>query len=185
MFHVLVLEQPGLRLEWQPIGLPAGAVLDGADVGIFLHPPARADLQSLTLDASPMMVAMAVGHPLSLRDPLSVADVLDEAFPGAPTGDPRWTGFWTLDAQRGARARRTDDAVEDMAQALEVVASGRAIITLPSWLDGALAHPGIIALPLSDGPTVETRLVWHAGDDNRMTAALVGLARAWTATEGH
>jgi DNA-binding transcriptional LysR family regulator len=184
MFQVLVLEQPGLRLEWQPNGFPTDGVLDGADAGIFLHPPARDDLRSLTLDASPMVVAMAVGHRLSLRDELRVADVLDEPFPGAPAVDPRWTSFWTLDAERGAPARRTGDVVADAAQALDVVASGRAIITLATWLAGGLAHPGIITLPLADGPIVETRLVWHAGDDNHMIAALVDLARAWTAADG-
>jgi DNA-binding transcriptional LysR family regulator len=181
LFQVLSLEQPGLRLEWRPNGFPTSALLDGADVGLFLHPPARAELAGLTLDASPMVVAMAVGHRLSRHDELCVADVLDEAFQGMPSADPQWTAFWTLDEQRGAPAPTTGDHVANTEQALEVIAAGRAIGTAPAWLAGGLPHPGIVTLPLRDGPIVETRLVWRADDGNPMVAALLDLARAWTA----
>ena len=47
-----------------------------------------------------------------------------------------------------------------------------------------LAHPGVIALPLRDGPHVRTRLVWHSHTDNPIVDALLDLATAWTRDAG-
>src|SRR3954453_9611017 len=113
LFHVFCLEQPGVRLAWRSVGFPVNgrSLLDAADVGVFLHPPPEDGLGALTLDVSPMVVLMGAGHRLARQDGLTVADVLDEPFPGGPNLDPSWTAFWTLDEQRGGPARRTDDHV--------------------------------------------------------------------------
>ena len=96
--------------------------------------------------------------------------------------DPEWSAFWTLDEQRGAPATRTDDDVQNAEQGLEVVARGPAIVTVPAWMADGLPHPGVVALPLVDGPDVATRFVWRAADDgDPAVAALVDLATAWTA----
>jgi hypothetical protein len=96
LFHVFRLERPNVGLDWRPVGfpMPGCPLLDGADVGLFLQPPHEDDLCALTLDASPMVVVMAVGHRLSHHDGLEVADVLDEPFPGGPNLHPEWSAFW-------------------------------------------------------------------------------------------
>jgi DNA-binding transcriptional LysR family regulator len=182
LFHVFRLEQRDVRLDWQPVGFPVNGrpLLEGADVGVFLQPPEGAGLRALTLDASPMVVVMAAGHPLAHHGPLTIADVLDEPFPGGPNLHPEWAAFWTLDEQRGGPPKYTDDDVANAAQGLAVAADGRAIVTVPDWVAAGLAHPGIVALPLSDGPRVTTRLLWRADDDNQSVAGLVELAAAWT-----
>jgi hypothetical protein len=111
LFHVLCLERPGLQLRWRPMGFPkaAGSILAGADVGLFVAPPAEAGLSAVTLERSAMVVIMAVGHRLARYDELTVADVIAEPFPGGATLHPQWLAFWTLDAQRGRPARRIDD----------------------------------------------------------------------------
>jgi DNA-binding transcriptional LysR family regulator len=183
LFHVFRLEQPDVRFDWQAVGFPTAgrSLLEGADVGVFLQPPGEPGLSALTLDSSPMVVVMAVGHRLTQRDVLTVAEVLDEPFPGGTRLHPDWIAFWTLDAQRGAPAMRTGDEVLDAAAALDVVAAGRAISTAPAWVASGLAHPGIVALPLSDGPPVATSLVWRAGDEDPAVVGLVDLATAWAA----
>jgi DNA-binding transcriptional LysR family regulator len=185
LFHVFCLEQPGVRLAWRSVGFPVHgrSLLDAADVGVFLHPPPEDGLGALTLDVSPMVVLMAAGHRLA-RDGLNVADVLDEPFPGAPNLDSAWTAFWTLDEQRGGPARRTDDDVASVAEALEVVAAGRAIATVPAWVASGLAHPGVVSLALRDGPPVSTRLLWRADEDNQLVRGLIDLALAWTRRDG-
>jgi DNA-binding transcriptional LysR family regulator len=182
LFHVFCLEQPGVRLEWQPTGFPTRdqSLLEGADVGLFLEPPREPGLRRLTMDVSSMAVVVAAGHRLALNDELSVADVLDCPFPGGPSLDPEWTAFWTLDAQRGGPPRRTDDDVRSAEDGLDVVAAGRAIATIPARVAGGLAHPGVVAVPLSDGPRVRTRLVWRSDDGNPTVHSLVDLATAWT-----
>jgi DNA-binding transcriptional LysR family regulator len=185
LFHVFRLEQPEVVLDWQPDGFPARErpLLDRADVGLFMEPPLEPGLGALTLDVSPMVVVIGAGHQLARPGELCVADVLDQPFPGGPSLNPDWAAFWTLDEQRGGPPPRTGDDVRTAEQVLEVIAEGRAIGTLPASVVGGLAHPGVVALPLRDGPMVTTRLVWHATDGNPFVRALVNLAGAWTRTD--
>jgi DNA-binding transcriptional LysR family regulator len=182
LFHVFRLEHPDLRLEWQPSGFPMRGrpLLDGADAGLFVEPPPEAGVSALTLDVSPMVVIVAAGDRLAHHTELRVDDILDRPFPGGPSLNAEWTSFWTLDEQRGGPAARTADDVRCAEDGVEVIAAGRAIGTLPAWMTDGLAHPGVIALPLSDGPRVRTRLVWHSHPGNPIVDALLDLATAWT-----
>jgi DNA-binding transcriptional LysR family regulator len=182
LFHVLCLEHPGLRLEWQPAGFPARgcSVLEDADAGLFLEPPPEAGLSALTLDVSPMVLIVAAGDRLARQSELLVADILDRPFPGSPSLNPEWTSFWTLDAQRGAPATFSDDDIKTAEDGLEVIAAGRAIGTMPTSLADGLAHPGVISIPLRDGPRVRTKLVWRSDQDSPTLDALRDLAIAWT-----
>jgi DNA-binding transcriptional LysR family regulator len=131
-----------------------------------------------------MAVVMSTGHALAGHGELTVADVIDQPFPGAPNVAPEWSAFWTLDEQRGAPAARTDDDVQNAEQGLEVIARGAAIGTVPASMAAGLAHPGIVAIPLVDGPPVSTKLVWRVADDGAPgIAALVDLATAWTGVD--
>jgi DNA-binding transcriptional LysR family regulator len=182
LFHVFRLERPEVRLDWRPVGFPMRGRprLEDADVGLFVHPPPDDALCALTLDFSSMVVVMAAGHRLARHHELTVADILDEPFPGGPDLDPDWRAFWTLDEHRGRRPSHTDDDVRNAEQGLEVVASGRAIATVPEWVANGLPHPGVVSLPLRDGPRVATCLLWGADDDCPVVASLVDLAVAWT-----
>lgn len=182
LFHVFCIEQPCVRLDWQPVDFPTceRSLLEGADVGLFVEPPDEAGLSTLVVESSPMVVAMAVGHRLARFHELCVADILDEAFVGAPDVHPGWRAFWTLDAQRGGPPRVTDDRVRDGDQGVEVVVSGQAIATISAAIASGLRHPGVITLPLRDGPLVATRLVWRSDDERPIVGRLVDLARAMT-----
>ena len=186
LFHVFRLEHPDLHLEWQPTTFPVRghSLLEGADVGLFVEPPPQAGCSAFTLDVSPMIVVVAAGDRLAHHTELRVADILDRPFPGGPSVNPEWTSFWTLDEQRGAPATRTADDVKSATDSFGVIAAGRAIGTLPTWMADGLARPGVIALPLRDGPPVRTRLVWHSHPDNPIVDALVDLATAWTRDRG-
>ena len=179
LFHVLCLEVPGLELDWKPVRFPTTdrPLLDGMDVGLFVGPQRDDGVDSLLLETSGLVAVMGVGHPLGGEHELTVADVLGEPFPGSPRLDPDWTAFWTLDEQRGAPAERTDDDVTNIAELLEVLAARRAIATLPATLALGLPHPGVITLPLADGPQVSTSLFWPSGDDHPVVRRLASLAR--------
>jgi DNA-binding transcriptional LysR family regulator len=184
LFQVICLEQPDVRLEWQPHGFPTRGQsrLADADVGLFVAPAPEPGLSVLTIETSPMMVAMAVGHRLGRLPELRVADILEEPFPGGPDLHAEWFAFWTLDERRGGPPRLSDDRVENAEQGLEVVAAGRAIATLPASLADGVAHPGVVAAPLSDGPSVPTCLVWRSDEENAAVHALIELATAMSGT---
>jgi DNA-binding transcriptional LysR family regulator len=182
LFQVLCLEQPRARLNWLAVDYPTRerSLLEGAEVGLFLAPPHEAGLSALTIEASQMLVLLAVGHRLGQHHELQVADVVDERFPFGHNLHPQWQAFWTLDAQRGAPAKLTDDRVENAQQWLQVVASGRAIATVAATVAWGLAHPGVVAVPLTDGPSVPTCLVWGSDTENPLVRCLVDLAAAMT-----
>jgi DNA-binding transcriptional LysR family regulator len=182
LFHVFRLEQPDVRLRWQPAGFPTRgySLLDDADVGLMLEPPREPGLSRLTLDTSPMVVVVGAGHRLADHDELSLTDILDDTFPGGLNLHPEWTAFWSLDKQRGRPSIHTDDDVQTAEDVLEVVAAGRAIATFAASVAGGLAHPGVVTLPLSEGPQVTTRLVWRSTDDNPIIRSLTDLAIDWT-----
>jgi DNA-binding transcriptional LysR family regulator len=182
LFHLLRVEQPDTRLHWQAVGFPSAgrSLLAGADVGLFVAPAPEPGARALTIETSPMVVAMAAGHHLAFRDELTVGEVLDEPFPGGPTLNPQWRAFWTLDDRRGGPPRFTDDDVRNVEQGLHVVAGGRAIATCAATIANGLAHPGVVALPLVGGPSVPTRLVWRTEAEHPALGHLIDLALAMT-----
>jgi len=186
LFHVLCLEQPGITLSWTPVAfpMPGRPLLGDADVGLFIEPPAEEGLDTLAIESSPMVVVMAVGHPLTRHPELSVADVLDQPFPNVKDLHAGWRGFWTLDEHRGGPPAFVGNSVTSAAAAIEVVAGGGAIATLPEWAAGGLQHPGVVSVALRDGPAVTTRLVWRAADKDPIVRSLVDLATAWSVVRG-
>jgi DNA-binding transcriptional LysR family regulator len=181
LFHVFRLEHPDVRLEWRLTGFPLArrSLLEGAEVGLFLEPPRQRDLVAFTLAISPMAVIVAAGDRLATHAALRVADILDRPFPGSPSLDPEWVAFWGLHQQRGSPPIFTDDDVTTAEEALDVVASGRGIMTVPASFADGLVHPGVIAVPLRDGPPVRTRLLWRARGADPVVDSLVDLAIAW------
>jgi DNA-binding transcriptional LysR family regulator len=182
LFHILRVERPNLSIDWKPVDFPQARrpLLGGADVGLFVEPPHEDGMEALVLETTTMVVMMAAGHRLARRAQLKVADVLDEVFPGSSTTHPEWRAFWTLDEHRGGPPRFTEDDVENAEQGIAVVAAGRAVATIGASLVDGFPHPGLVALPLEDGPRVETRLVWRSGDPNPAVHHLVDLASEMT-----
>ncbi len=181
LFHVLCLEHRAALLEFTPVAFPTngGSRLEGADVGLFVNPPRGSGLECLVLERSPMVVVMAAGYRLAREhDELRVADVLDEPFPAGPALDRVWTAFWTLDEYRGGPPTLSGGAARGAREGLDAVAIGRAVATFPASMVAGLANPGVVALPLVDGPLVETALVWRTGDCNPLLDTLVDIAIA-------
>jgi DNA-binding transcriptional LysR family regulator len=179
LFHVLLLERPEVRLEWLPATFPVRgrSRLDGADVGLIVEPRDVSDHASVSLGSSRMAVVLAAGHRLARRHELRVADILDEPFLGGEHLDPDWLSFWTLDAQRGGPPRVSEVDILGADDGLCALAAGRAIGTFPTALADGLTHPGVVWLPLIDGPAVTTRLVWRDEAPSEPLRSLIEIAR--------
>lgn len=183
LFHVLCLEHPGAALEFTPVPFPTrgSSRLEGVDVGLFVNPTRERGLERLVLEQSPMVVLMAAGHRLAREhDELRVADLLDEPFLVGPPLDPAWTAFWTLDDFRKGPPKLSGGGVRGAREGLDAVAAGQAVATCPASMAAGLSHPGVVALPLVDGPLVETALVWRAGKRHPLVDTLIDLAAAMT-----
>jgi DNA-binding transcriptional LysR family regulator len=186
MFPRLLAEYPGARLEWRPLGFPrAGRPLEGVDVALLVEPTAYPGLGVLVLEREPRVVVMAAAHRLAGRRQLTVEEVLDETFPGPdPSLDRRWQAFWTLDEERGGPARVTGDRVNTTDAGLEALVAGRAIATVAASHAAAMAHPGLVTVPLVDASPATLALVWRTAETNPLVAALVAIARDLAGGDG-
>ena len=172
---------PDVTIEWRQLGYPTldvRAWLSESDAALIWFAPSAPGLASQAIRTSPLVVAMAENHPLSERPELTVADVLDETFPGIVDWcDPVWLGYWGLDAYRRAPARRSDDAAVTPEEVASIVASGRAITTVPALVAVPFAHLGIKAIPLVDADPAVLTLVWPQGAAAPLVAELAEMAR--------
>jgi DNA-binding transcriptional LysR family regulator len=181
LFTRFLAAHPDATIEWRQLGYPpldARAWLGDSDVALSWFAPSAPGLASQAIRTSPLVAAMAETHPLAERTELGIADVLDETFPGIVDWvDPVWLGYWGLDGYRGAPARRTDDAAMTPEEVASIVASGRAITTVPEIVAVPFAHLGIRAIPLTDAEPAVLELVWPDGAATPLVTALVELAR--------
>jgi DNA-binding transcriptional LysR family regulator len=172
---------PASTIEWRELGYPkldARAWLGEADAGLIWFAPSAPDLASQTVRTSPLVAVMTEAHPLAGSAELSVEQVLDDTFPGiADWVDPGWLAHWGLDAYRGAPARRTDDGAVTPAEVASIVASGRAITTVPELVAVPYAHLGIRAIPLIDARPAVLSLVWPESKPRPLVVELVEAAR--------
>jgi DNA-binding transcriptional LysR family regulator len=172
---------PDVTIEWRELGYPTltprGWLAD-ADAALIWFAPTGPGLSSQPIRTSPLVVAMTETHPLADRAELMVADVVDQTFPGIVDWcDPGWLGYWGLDDSRGAPARRTDDGAVTPAEVASIVASGRAVTTVPEIVAVPFAHLGIRAIPLIDAEPAVLTLVWPEGAATPLVADLAALAR--------
>lgn len=181
LFERFAEGNPEVDLVWRELGYPTLNIkewLADSDAALAWMPPSGSDVASLGLRASPLVVAVSERHPLAARDQLTVADVIDEPFPGvADWCDPGWLGFWGLDRYRGGPARRTSDVADTPQEVASIVASGRAITTVPESVALPFGPLGIKAIPLVDADPAILHLVWRASAVPHLLERLLTLAR--------
>jgi DNA-binding transcriptional LysR family regulator len=147
-------------------------------------PPTGPGLSNHVLRTSPLVAAVSDRHRLADRSELTVAEVEAEIFPGIVGCDPGWLGYWGLDRYRGAPARRTEDQAVSPEEVASIVASGRAVTTVPEMVAIPFHQLGIRAIPLVDADPALLTLVWPEMTTSPLVEDLVELARQTTVT-GH
>jgi DNA-binding transcriptional LysR family regulator len=187
LFPRFMAAHPSVTIEWRQLGYPTRTPRDwlgDSDAALIWFAPTGPGLACQPIRTSPLVVAMTDTHPLADRAELRAADVLDEPFPGIVDWcDAGWLGYWGLDAYRGGPARRTDDGAVTPEEVASIVASGRAITTVPEIVAVPFAHLGIRAIPLIDVEPAVLMVVWPEGSATPLVEDLVGLAREVSAED--
>ncbi|MEE6287672.1 LysR substrate-binding domain-containing protein [Georgenia sp. MJ173] len=120
-------------------------------------------------------VAMLAGdHRLAGREQLQLRDLADETFADFPSGTP---GRSQSDLAFGAAGIRREVAFEVVAAdlILDLVEQGLAVSLLPPGIAGS--HPGLVAVPLTDGPTRVQHLAWSDFNPSPAATAFIGTVR--------
>jgi DNA-binding transcriptional LysR family regulator len=181
LFERFGREHPEVNTEWRELGYPtldAVGWLGDTDAALVWMPPSGPGLASQVLRTSPLVAAVSERHPLAARDELTVADLFDETFPGIIDWcDPGWLGFWGLDRYRGAPARRTEDRAVSPEEVASIVASGRAVTTVPEMVAVPFHQLGIKSIPVTDAAPAVLALVWPELTAAPLVHHLVEIAR--------
>jgi DNA-binding transcriptional LysR family regulator len=160
---------------------PVGSWLGDVDVALCQPPGEEAGVCVQAVRTDPRVVIVPRSHPLAQRSEVSVDEVLEETFLGFhPDVDPRWAGFWRLDDHRKEPAPNvTADRTLTPIEVIAIIASGRAIATLPACHVETIVKilPGVVAIPLSDARPATFSLVWRRESHNPFVQALVSVAR--------
>ena len=191
LFAAFVADSPEVEVLFRELPFPtrdAAAWIDGVDMALCYCPTPHPDVESRPLRSEPRVIVAAHGHPLTHRRELTVAEVLDEAFPGLdPSVDVTWGGYWSLDDHRAARARSlTADRCSTPEELAATVVSGRAITAASaSRADKLLATlDGLTTIPLLDADPVQLCLVWRRANRNPSVQAFLDAASLADGAEG-
>ena len=137
-------------------------------------------VQAQTVRIEPRAVVTSRTHPLSDRQEVSVAEVLDETFVAYHADvQPAWAGWHNLDDHRGGPPRAlTADSVLTSLQMLSAMTSGAGITTVP-LRDAEIASQvlsGVSVIPVSDAAPAVISLVWLEENRNPLLEVLAAAA---------
>ncbi|MFB2581312.1 LysR family transcriptional regulator [Herbiconiux sp. P15] len=158
---------PPVEVVLCEVGEQAGLLRDGrADVAIMHRPVddlSGFDTEDLFVEEQVAIVP--AGHPLALRERLTLADISDVAdLPQA-----RWP---RLD---GTYPEGPGPEVRTQSQIAQLVALNKALLVIPAS-SRAWQWPEHVAVPVVDAPAITTVLAWPALSRSREIAAVVRVA---------
>jgi DNA-binding transcriptional LysR family regulator len=177
-------EHPEFHLFYRQLSFPRGSTAEWiaeVDVGLCFAATPHPDVCLETVRSEPRVVLAATSLPLSRRERVTLADVLDATFCGTDPGlEPVRAGFWRFDDHRGAPAPHvTGDHATNPFEIAAVVATGAAIAATPaSNATHALrALTNVVAIPVVDADPAVLSLVWHKDKESPLIEAFVATAR--------
>src|SRR5215469_2245989 len=161
---------------------PSAGLLDHSSDVALVRPPVAAPAIELALVRSePRMFALPVGHPLTAREELSLADVAGLPFVTADLAtdgcEPRaWQDDWLIKPRPrgdvpiiGATARTVDEWCEH-------VAAGHGISLCPASAARFHGRPGVCFIPSAGLPPATMCVAWRSGDTRPAVQRFVSLA---------
>jgi DNA-binding transcriptional LysR family regulator len=124
-----------------------------ADAALLTWTPQDPALELQRLSSHPTYVILSDRHHLANRASLRFDDIADETWPAPqPDAPPAWADQMYMTARRGRRPTLTQEAPGGPDELWPLVASGRAISTIPDYLAPLTNRiTGITAIPLEDG----------------------------------
>jgi DNA-binding transcriptional LysR family regulator len=174
---------PDIEVRYRDLPFPwrsTSAWLGDVDVAACHLPPRDGAVWSRVIRHEPRLALIGHAHPLSERESVTVADLLDETYIGfSPNVDPAWAGFWSLDDHRGGPpARVTGDQAVNPQEVLAALGATSAITIVPVAAAHVLSTvlEGVAAIPIVDATPARIALVGHRDRRNPLVGALLAYA---------
>ncbi len=154
----------------QFIAAIAAGDLDVAVLGLHEAHVDRAGVATRLLSSERLVAVLPAVHPLAQRDALALRDLAGEVFVDFPDGTP---GRVQSDCAFADAGLQRDVAFEAVSSdfMLELVDNGLVVALLPQAV--VEQRPGLIALPVEDGPTRHEFLSWSSFNPSPAARALM------------
>ncbi|HWX95921.1 MAG TPA: LysR family transcriptional regulator [Solirubrobacteraceae bacterium] len=166
---------------------PTSAWMEEVDVAFAHTPTIERGVCVQAVRAEPRAVVLPHNHALAERNELYVGDIVDDLFLAYhPSVQAAWAAFHSLDDHRGAPARLTADHARTPPEMLTMMASRRAVATLPLSDARVIASVlrGVVAIPLIDAEPSILSIVWREGNRNPCVHALARIAERVAKRDG-
>ncbi|MUL67592.1 LysR family transcriptional regulator [Mycobacterium sp. CBMA 234] len=179
--RVIKGELPAVALEIQADlltpaqcdGLRSGAL----DLGVLRPPPVGADIDMVTIDVEPLVLAVSVDHRLAVEPVVSLTDLRSEPFIAYAGRDSAVNDAVLRSCRAAGFVPHREHAAPGTAVLLALVAAGLGVAVVPESVR-ALPLDGVVFRDLVDGGTVELALAWRRGTDNPLVDTAVGILAA-------
>jgi DNA-binding transcriptional LysR family regulator len=144
------------------VGLADG----GADVAFCWLPlPAAAGLQHRVLVTEPRHVALPVDHPLTGREELTMADLVDEPFLAIPESAEPLRSFWLGVDARGGRPPRIAAVVHGPEEVIEALGRGLGVALISGGNAEIYRRPEFVVRPVRGLAPAQLAVAWRDGDE--------------------
>lgn len=161
------------HLEWSE---PRPALLDHrVDAAVARLPFPTDGLDVTVLYDEPRALLVPRDHRLAGKESVSIDDIADDPLPRML--DPDWNAFWRVDPRPDGRPAPDGPLIEDLADKLELIASGEAIAIVAAGMPANALRPDLTTVPLEGVDPAQVVLATRAGDNNRLLAAFRRIAK--------
>jgi DNA-binding transcriptional LysR family regulator len=175
---------PDVEVSIQPFDMtqPSAGLLDqSSDVALVRPPVAAPAIELQVVRSEPRMFVLPVGHPLTAREELGLADVAGLPFVTADLAadgcEPRaWQDDWLINPRPGGDVPIIGATARTVDAWCEHVAAGHGIGLCPASAVRFHARPGVCFVPSAGLPPAVTCVAWRADDTRPAVQHFVSLA---------
>ncbi|KJK57342.1 LysR family transcriptional regulator [Saccharothrix sp. ST-888] len=154
-------------------GLASGEI----DLALWHAPAGLAqEFATARLGTEERWAALSVEHPLTARETLDFADLLDEPFVAIPQEAGAWRDYWLGAEERGGRPARIATVAHNADEWMAAVACGQGIGFAPKSMRRLAPRPDVAFRPVRGLSPSQVGLYWLR--DQPVTPAMVAFIRS-------
>ncbi|MFE5294939.1 LysR substrate-binding domain-containing protein [Streptomyces sp. NPDC056632] len=170
---------PAARTRLRQVGWEdptAGLADGGSDVAFVWLPLTGAErFRWVVVATEPRLVALPASHPLTARESLDFAELLDEPFLALPDTGPELRDYWLAVDARGGRPPVVGAEIASADETYEALVGGLGICLVATGNAPLLTRDGVVTRPVRGVSPSRFVLAWRADDTRELVQ---GYARA-------
>lgn len=176
--RIVKRELPRVALEIQADMLTPGqceALRSGAlDLGVLRPPAFGDDIELRHIETEQLVLAVSVDHRLAVEPVVSMTDLRNEPFVTYGARDSVVNEAVLRSCRKAGFVPQREHEAPGTAVLLALIAAGLGVAVVPQSVR-ELPLRGLVFRDLLDAGSVDLALAWHAGADNPVVDAVVGV----------